>query len=958
MLGNLTRKSFLRTAGVMCLAGTGLTFKSHAALADTSSGSESSSGVKKIRSCCRACGKNECGVYVYVEDGRVIRIEGDEDGSFQSQGNCCSKSQASMQAAYHPDRLKYPMKRTTPKGEDPGWVRISWDEAMEIYGAQMTEITEKYGPLSTMTFSGTSRIWGSAPTYGITGTSNRHAALQICKGPRIFVGTMMDFFGSYWLANTDEIENRVYVQWGTECAYSNYDTSCRVITDVRGKAKAHIIIDPRLTPMGKEADIWLPVRPGTDGAIAMAWLRLVIEEELYDDLFVKRWTNAPFLYCPDIEPSGYRIRENMSATDVKTRLLKESDLKEDGVPSRYMVWDNLNNRLTWFDAVTSEWENESYESVKPTTGREICGGWLPDPSQFNPAKDPALYGEFEVTLKDGRKSVVVPVWEKLREKCEKYTLDYAAEVTGVEAEKIGEACRLWATRDDPTMSNGAIHYQLATDQCGNAFQTIRAIQILNDIVGTLDGPAGGRGPSAGTVSAVPTPLYPASSTVPLDQVVKTWDKNAQMASAEKFPLLRWWDNWADASSLYDQVLSGDPYPIVAATAITGNFMNQGNTMRGWEALKKLTFFCQSDMWHVPMSDMADILLPCAHWLELNFPRLSQGATGGQGATVKCIEPPGEALPDAELMCRFYKAMGKPFNLVDPENDPWPDAITQLNYYVQNTGMTWEEYVEEFQKNGWWDVKKLTPERWGTYHRYEMGQLHTQAGFAIMPLSDNLPGFWTNTRKVEIWATIPETYLGDEWEKYVLPDFVEPMQGPVTTPDLMEEYPFILTTGSRNPTFFHSEHRQLPWCRELWPVPRIELNPKDAEKIGVKQGDWVWIENEMGKVREAVDIYWGIKEGVANANHQWWFPELNQPGHGFDLCAINVLQTPENQDPLCGASTLRAYPVKIYKATPENSPFGNPVPCGNDGTEIIVSSDDPRLKEWVATAEDYEGRELQ
>ena len=62
-------------------------------------------------------------------------------------------------------------------------------------------------------------------------------------------------------------------------------------------------------------------------------------------------------------------------------------------------------------------------------------------------------------------------------------------------------------------------------------------------------------------------------------------------------------------------------------------------------------------------------------------------------------------------------------------------------------------------------------------------------------------------------------------------------------------------------YFHSEHRQLPWCRELWPAPRLEMNPADAEKLGIKQGDWAWIETEWGKVRQCVDLYHGIAPGV-------------------------------------------------------------------------------------------------
>ena len=72
----------------------------------------------------------ECGVWVTVENGRAVKIEGDESAP-HTMGSCCNKSVSSLQACYHPDRLRYPMKRTNPKGEDPGWVRISWDEALD-----------------------------------------------------------------------------------------------------------------------------------------------------------------------------------------------------------------------------------------------------------------------------------------------------------------------------------------------------------------------------------------------------------------------------------------------------------------------------------------------------------------------------------------------------------------------------------------------------------------------------------------------------------------------------------------------------------------------------------------------------------------------------------------------------------------------------------------------------------
>lgn len=217
-----------------------------------------------------------------------------------------------------------------------------------------------------------------------------------------------------------------------------------------------------------------------------------------------------------------------------------------------------------------------------------------------------------------------------------------------------------------------------------------------------------------------------------------------------------------------------------------------------------------------------------------------------------------------------------------------------------------------------------------------------------------PGFGTPTLKMELWSTVLETFAPDQKDN-IIPGYQEPPLDAVANPEYAEKYPFLATTGRRIPVYFHSEHRQLPWCRELWPVPRVEINPADAQKLGISQGDWVWIENDVGKIRQAADLYYGIAPGTINLEHQWWFPELDQADKGFDLCDCNCLvhTGKQYQDPICGSSYLRAYNVNIYKATPENSPFGDPVPCDHNGNEIIHDASDPRLKEWLPT---YEGRE--
>lgn len=140
---SLSRRSFLKGAAAIGVAGATASSVSIARTALADVGDAAAAGeTKRIRSGCRACGKMECGVWVTVSDGKVIRIEGD-NSAFQSHGNCCSKSQSSVQAAYHPDRLKYPLKRTNPKGEDPGWERISWDEAIKTMAEKFQSVIDQ-----------------------------------------------------------------------------------------------------------------------------------------------------------------------------------------------------------------------------------------------------------------------------------------------------------------------------------------------------------------------------------------------------------------------------------------------------------------------------------------------------------------------------------------------------------------------------------------------------------------------------------------------------------------------------------------------------------------------------------------------------------------------------------------------------------------------------------------------
>ena len=156
---DMSRRSFVALAAATGLAVAGTSTSSALAETHNSGSVPSGEGTQHIRTMCRGCGKMECAVWVTVENGRAVKIEGDES-SMASSGNCCSKSQASLQACYHPDRLRYPLKRTNPKGDDdPGWVRISWDEALSTSAEKINEIKDQRDSNAGLTMCGASRIY-------------------------------------------------------------------------------------------------------------------------------------------------------------------------------------------------------------------------------------------------------------------------------------------------------------------------------------------------------------------------------------------------------------------------------------------------------------------------------------------------------------------------------------------------------------------------------------------------------------------------------------------------------------------------------------------------------------------------------------------------------------------------------------------------------------------------------
>ena len=147
----------------------------------------------------------------------------------------------------------------------------------------------------------------------------------------------------------------------------------------------------------------------------------------------------------------------------------------------------------------------------------------------------------------------------------------------------------------------------------------------------------------------------------------------------------------------------------------------------------------------------------------------------------------------------------------------------------------------------------------------------------------------------------------------LPTFKEPPESPNSQPQLANQFPYVLTTGSRRKEFFHSEHRQIESLRKRRPHPVAEIHPATAGLFGIEDGDWINVSSPRGKIRMKAQVTGDIRRGVVNVDHGWWFPEKEGPDFGVWDSNANVLTSNDAPyDPAFGSYQLRGLLCSIEK----------------------------------------------
>lgn len=256
-----------------------------------------------VKSFCYSCPWN-CPTEVYVRDGEVVYVKGNEDAP-NNIGTRCAKGMASWWMTKDPDRLKYPMLRTNPKGQRGQFKRISWDEAFEFIAGKLKDIADKYGPeavaLTCHHDPNTqfyrhllADLYGSPNMYTHTSgceQDRRSASLTLFGHPF----PMHDFAGSKYV-----------ILWGMNMLGANQGLfESRGLLEAKKRGCKIVVIDPTFTETAQKADIWLPVKPGSDGALALAMCKTIIDEGLQDQAFIDTYCEGFSGFRDHLDKNGY-----------------------------------------------------------------------------------------------------------------------------------------------------------------------------------------------------------------------------------------------------------------------------------------------------------------------------------------------------------------------------------------------------------------------------------------------------------------------------------------------------------------------------------------------------------------------------------------------------------------------------------------------------------------------------
>ncbi len=561
--------------------------------------------IEKVPSFCALC-VSRCGAVATLEDGRFTKLEADP--SHPTGQALCIKGKVAPELVYSPERLTHPMKRTNPKGAaDPGWQRISWDEALDTVAARLRELADKHGP-ECVVFNNaspsTSALCDSVDWLKRLrkryGSPNHSISMELCGWGR-YLANLYHYGAGLPADCMPDLENAgTILFWGYNPTVSRIAHATAAV-QAQGRGAKLIVVDPRHAGLARRADEWLRVRPGSDGALALGLIHVMLERGWYDEAFIRDWTNGPHLVHAD---TG--------------RLLRWSDVVGGDDDKHLVAWDA---------------EAEQPVAYHPGAGQyDVATARL------------ALFGDVMVETPSGPVACR-PAFQRLADSVAAHDPEAVERLTGVPAEQIRRtAALLWESRPVGYMAWSGLEQQ------SNATQMARAIGLLYALTGNFDA-------KGGNVQFTGVP----ANGIGGDEFLGAAQREKTLGRAER-PLGPGLYDHVTSAEIYRGILEHEPYAVRGLVSFGSNLLlAHADGARGREALSKLEFHLHTDHFLNPTAELADIVLPTTtpfehEGLKIGF-EISEAACSLIHLRRQLVEPQGEARPDIRILFDLACRMG-------------------------------------------------------------------------------------------------------------------------------------------------------------------------------------------------------------------------------------------------------------------------------------------------------------
>ncbi len=769
-------------------------------------------------------GKQDCGMLARRIGGRVVKFEG-HPGHPRNRGTLCPKGVAQLIAVYDPNRVKAPLIRTNEKGVSGRWRQASWDEALALVGSKIKEVRAKDKRLLVWQ-KGRSKaeaFYDDAFVKASGATKLGHGAYCSDAGYRACEYTI----GPHGVLHPDFRYTRYLLAWGWNITNAGGNKLCWItwpqqLIAAKERGMKVVVIDPRLRGAGPFADEWLPIRPATDMALALALCHLLVRQGTIDREYLVQHTNAPFL----VKADGYFLR---------------ADGKE-------QVWDQK-------------------------TGK----------ARVHEAKDvsPALEGEFTA---GGEK--VRTAFQVFKDHLAQYSPEWAAGVCGIPADgivrlaqELGENARIGSTIvvDGVTLPYRPVAimaYHVAQQELG--FQALRAMLLVMMLLGSIEAVGGQRIDFTWKVHG---------NFEKLDQIkIKEPPYNIYLKDSKYFPINSANPSVAARVMLNPQRYGVDYTPEVMIIHMTNPVLSFPPQDIISEAYKKYKFIAVIDPWLSETADyFADVVLPAATVEKYEGPiKVTDQYIDALTLRVPPMEPLFQSRGEIHIyldLCEkagilygkggYLSELNEALKLKDPYTLPLdrkPSVREIFDRWAKSEGI--QEGVAYFEKKG---IKIKGPVKAHKYYGYAAdppfdGIRHRLYGESLLRYREEMKAKGAG-----------EVY----WRDYTpLPTWRKPtMDGSPADYDLyLISYKMV--------EFKQSRSSFIPLLAELAPRQRLDINPRTARARGIRDGDEVRVEShnavtgETRKLKVKAHYTEAIRPDTVGMPHHygmWTHPWANGQG---------------------------------------------------------------------------------